>query len=72
MTTEPPAGISGVERLDAEQRTGDVDVLHPGQVGRVEVGQPGPPGDAGVGDQAVDPPYVAQVGGQGGPVVARR
>src|SRR3712207_6937332 len=43
------------ERLDAEQRAGDVDLGHAGEVGRVQLVEPRPPGDAGVGHQAVDP-----------------
>ena len=59
------------ECLDAQQRAGDVDLAHPGEVGRVEVGEPGPPGDPRVGDEPVDPPVpLPQVRGESRP--ARR
>jgi hypothetical protein len=39
--------------------TGDVDLADPGEVGGIEVVEAGPPGDAGVGDQTVDPAVLA-------------
>lgn len=54
--------------LDAPQGPGDVDVGHRHRIGRGGLQQPGPPGDAGVVGQPVDPPALpVRVVRQGSP-----